>query len=145
MKTEQLQPPPLSCNTMEILSRRFDLIDKLKKYQEMLDGLESSFLPGRRMDGMPHGNSIVDRTGALASEIADVKSVISDIESEIDDNEREIQAIVKSVDDVIVRTALNLRYMQGMQWKEVAGCMGKYRTETSVKNLVYRYMRKHFN
>lgn len=136
-------PPVLNREVRDILADRFSLFDKLKRYQEILEGLQAAVIPGRTMDGMLHGNNVSDRTGKLGAEIADIKTAISNIETSISENENQILKIIDSIDDEYVKTLFRLRWIRGFQWKEVAGCMGKYYTECAVKNSVYRYLSKH--
>lgn len=49
---------------------------------------------------------------------------------------------LEQVDDTLVRSALHLRYVNGLPWLQVAYGIGGNTTEDGVKKMCYRYLQK---
>ena len=55
---------------------------------------------------------------------------------------KRLEAYINAVDDSLIRTAMRLRFLDGLSWTAVALRIGGNNTEDSVKKSVYRYIRR---
>jgi len=127
--------------TLEELNEHHDLLDRLRQAVEMRDALMSAACPGaQNLSGMPHATGVSDKIGDLAVEIADLDTAIEHLENEIAKSEAALSEWISGIDNTYTKIIFRLRFIRGMQWKEVAGIIGKYKSEESVKHAVYRYL-----
>ena len=128
--------------TLEELNQHLALRQQLQRDREILASLESRAVPGAQvLTGMPHAPGVVAKTEIFAVEIADFKSRIKALEKEIAEEQKGIEAWIATVSPDWVRLIFRLRFIHGLQWKEVAFMMGGDFTEESVCRMCYRYIR----
>ena len=128
--------------TLAELNQHYELIEKLDKAQELLVSLRAAAHPGASvLTGMPHTPGVKDKVGDLAIEIADLTSRIEYLTAEVEAEEPPIVAFVSGIEDDQTRMAFRLRFLRGLAWKEVSQILGKYTSESSVKNACYRVLR----
>lgn len=129
--------------TLEDLKEHLDRIQTLNYLNEELEALRSVAYSANApsLTGMPHGTGISDRVGRFATEIVELESRVKYMESQIEESEARISEWLSSIEDFRVRIALRLHYLRGLQWKEVAPAIGKYCTESGVKNMCHRYLK----
>ena len=126
--------------TKKELSYHVELKKQLAADRELLASLEASAEPNSpRMDGMPRAPGTRDAVGALAAEIADLKTEIGELEAEIARSECAIMDYIATIKDARTRTIFRLRFIHGMAWKEVAATIG-WITENGVKAIYDRYI-----
>lgn len=118
---------------------------KLKIRQEdavrMIEELRGRAVPGSpSLDGMPHRSGVSDKVGTLAIMIADLEAKLPMYERQIAEEYDRVESFIGSIDDDLTRMIFRLRFQAGKSWKEVAGILGKYQTEASVKSRCYRYL-----
>lgn len=127
--------------TLEELNALFDLRAELEELTEIRRSLmDAATKTTIKLTGMPHGSGVTDKIGGLASEIADFDRQIERVNTEIAEKEAVVSAWIDTVPAAKVQLVLRLRFLRGLQWKEIAPLMGKYRSEESVRNCVYRYL-----
>ena len=127
--------------TLYELNKHHDLLDRRQKAVEMRDALMSAACPGaQKLTGMPHATGVSDKVGDLAVEIAEVDDEIQRLDAEIHTSEAIITAWLSEIEDMKTRIIFRLRFIRGYQWKEIAGVVGKFDTEDSVKRTAYRYL-----
>lgn len=94
------------------------------------------------LSGMPTGSNTSDKT-ALATEIADCETILASVvQQEVAEYNR-LTRYIASVDDVIVRDMIKYRFLDLLDWDEVAVKIGGNHTDDTVKHMVYRYLKKH--
>lgn len=68
------------------------------------------------------------------------KSTLELLEFDILRKANEVEEFIKSVDDSRMRRIINLRFIEGLSWNQVANRIGGNNTEDSVKKAFYRFM-----
>lgn len=107
----------------------------------MISELRSRAVPGSpALDGMPHGSGISDKVGALAIMIADLEARLPMYECQILKEHDQVEYFISGIEDDLTRMIFRLRFQAGKSWKEVAGALGRFHTEASVKSRCYRYL-----
>ena len=101
--------------------------------------LRSRAEPGaQRLDGMPHGSGTSDYVGDTAIAIVDAENELQSLRESIAEREESVREWIKTVRGIETRSALRLRFLEGLSWKEVARSMDKYYTVSRVQVLCYR-------
>lgn len=127
--------------TLRELTDHWRLLQKLHESKETLRSLQESIAPaGQVLTGMPHAPGVKDKVGDLAVEIAQMEEDIAKQQKISDDEEKTILLFVSGIDDPRTKLIFRLRFIRGMTWGEVAGLVGNYATEKSVKQVCYRYL-----
>lgn len=115
--------------TREELNEHLRLVQALEELRELLRNVKNAaelHTYGKNCD--------------YATEIADLKVDIKNIKDQIIESEKQIHQWLQTIEDDTIRKVFSLRFLCGMQWKEVAGMVGKYCSEASVKMMCYRYL-----
>lgn len=127
--------------TRQELSRLYWLQRDIEREQQQLSELRARLTPGAaRLTGMPHTQNTGDPVGEAAAEIADLARLI---ELHLRQSRREyarLTGYIQTVDDPRMRMLLYLRYVCGMNWRQVARAAGGGNTEDGVKKAVYRFL-----
>ena len=120
--------------TLEELNALFDLRAELEELTEIRRSLmDAATKTTTKLTGMPHGSGVTDKIGGLASEIA--------VNTEIAEKEAVVSAWIDTIPKAKVQLVFRLRFLRGLQWKEIAGVVGTYATESIVKHTVYQFLR----
>lgn len=129
--------------TLQQLNDHYDLLLRRRRAIEVRDALLCAACPGaQRLTGMPHSSGSSDMVGGLAIEIAEIDANLQRIEEQIKAGEKAIEEWLSGIDDTRVKIILRLRYVRGFQWKEIAGTVGHYQTDGSIRNIAYRYLKE---
>lgn len=115
-------------------------IDQLKRQLEELECLAEGTT--QVITGMPHGSGTSDKVGRYAVRIADLRSMIDNRKARCWDELNRLNAYIDGVEDSLTRQILSLRYVNGLNWQQVADCVGGGNTEYNVKNICYRYLKR---
>lgn len=97
----------------------------------------------RVITGMPHAGGISDKVGRYAARITDLHSMMDNRKARCWEELNRLYAYIDGVEDSLTRQILSLRFINGMNWQQVADCVGGGITEYSVKHICYRYLAKH--
>lgn len=125
--------------TRKDLNNLFALRERIERAEGMLATLRARSNPGAQvLTGMPHAPGVKDKTGDCAVEIVALEEKIADLREVLREEEAEASAFLSSIDDECVSTALRLRYIHGMLWKEVAYLVGQ--SKQSITQLCYKYL-----
>ena len=89
---------------------------------------------------MPHGSGVSDKVGRLAVEIDEMERRVRELEAEIEKSELPVFTFISGIEDSWTRMLFRLRFIRGMDWKEVASIIGGGNTVKSVANACYRYL-----
>lgn len=128
--------------TLEDLNQHLMLREKLNKAEEVLAALRLAAEPGAaKLTGMPHAPGVKDKVGDLAAEIADMSARVDGLLRELAEQEASIEEFISKIEDDQTRMIFRLRFLRGLSWGEVAGILGRFTTESSVKTACYRYFR----
>ena len=75
------------------------------------------------LSGMPGGGKGGGTQGAI-SKIVDLETEINAESDKLVEKRKEIEGIIRAVEDNILRTLLEYRYINGKKWEEIALMMG---------------------
>lgn len=129
--------------TLDQLNEYFHLLEQLNRARQLLDSREAAAVPSAsRLDGMPHAPGYSDRVGNLAAEITDMRASVEAWHEKVDRKRQEIAEYIETITDDLTRLIFRLRFLNGLSWKEVAGTIGGWNTESGVKAICYRYLRR---
>lgn len=127
--------------TLEKLNEHWKTLQSISNDREMLQKLERSIAPHSPiLSGMPHALGLSDRTADYAEEILVVREDLERLEAVSQVEEREIIPFIDNITDCRTKLIFRFRFIHGLTWGEVAGLIGNYATEKSVKQICYRYM-----
>ena len=129
--------------TNEELAHHGELKKKLAICRDRLASLEAAAQPRvQRLTGLPHGTAMRDRVGDLAVKIADTRAEAVRLEAELYRSEAAITAYTSTIPDSRTRIILQLRFVKGMGWKEIARFIGGDATAASVEKWAKRFLAK---
>lgn len=75
------------------------------------------------LSGMPRGGGGGGTQGAI-SKIVDLETEINTEIDKLVEKRKEIESVIRAVEDSILRTLLEYRYINGKKWEEIALMMG---------------------
>ncbi|SDX41726.1 hypothetical protein SAMN04488579_10293 [Eubacterium barkeri] len=112
--------------TKKELSQLYWLNKEIKQYKKKLKELEDSATndTSGEITGMPNGHRCTDKIGNCAAEIGDLKALIKlSMHKRLYELNR-LNRFINLVEDSEMRTILNLYYVDGMNWREIAMDLG---------------------
>lgn len=125
--------------TWQQLDEHFELVEKLIQSRELVERLRASLgLKAQNLSGMPRGNGVGDLIGNSVVEIVRVEQKTEKLAARVAESQKPIDEWIDSIEDVYTQTILRLRFIYGLQWKEVASTVGGGNTAESVKMVCYR-------
>lgn len=125
---------------LEDLNKHLYLVQQLQETKELYQAMQAKTIGSQKLDGMPHGGGVSDKTGMLATELADLGERIAYQERMIRESEMPVEEFINSIEEERTRMIFRLRFLYGLSWCEVAHFVGKYVTEESVRITCYRYL-----
>lgn len=129
--------------TKKELSQLYWLNKEIEKDKKTLAKLEESATDTAvKISGIPHASGISDKT-AIAAEIADIRALIEARTAMSIIEYNRLNRYIAGVDDSLIRQILTLRYINGLEWRQVAETIGGGNTEDSVRMAHSRYLRNH--
>lgn len=128
--------------TLKELSQLYYLNREIEMDQRRLEELRAkSTSPGSpRFDGMPHSKSNVSKVERYAEEIADLGAIIAAKQQQCIHERNRLERYVNDIDDSRLRMLFKLRFVNGLQWPQVAAHIGGNNTAKSVSKACYRYL-----
>ena len=125
--------------TRKDLDNLFSLRARIERAESMLASLRARSNPGAQvLTGMPHATGTQDKTGDYAMAIVSLEERIQNLYNELRQQERRVCDFLAGIEDEYISTALLLRYVHGLLWKEVAYAVGK--SKKSITNQCYEYL-----
>ena len=142
--------------TKEILSQYTYLLKEREHVQASVDRLEKRIAKmedeGTVIDSVKGGYGGIQRfviEGYPNDDIVKQRGILRIRKSHLEQLERmiqlkinEIESFMNSVSDSRVRLIIRLRYINGLQWEEVARQMGGGNTEDTCRMMLDRYLKK---
>lgn len=123
------------------LNEHYDLVDSLNRAEDLLNRLREAAEPGAQViTGMPHPPGVKDRVGSLATDIAHVDARLTALRTAVAESEARVSPFIDSIEDVVTATIFRLRFLKGLEWKDVAAVVGGRNTAETVKKQCYRYL-----
>jgi hypothetical protein len=110
---------------VKALSQLYWLNREIERQQKRLRELESAAQGcTSKITGMPHAPGVFDKIGEFSAEIADLKAIIGlNLQKCIYEQSR-LQRFINTVDDSQIRLILQLRYINGLPWQQIAFSVG---------------------
>ena len=130
--------------TLKELSQLYYLNREIERDQERLAELRAKALaPGTPVsDGMPKSPSLEKRLELYIAEIIDLEAIMqAKIEQCLHERSR-LERYIAGIPDSLTRQIFQLRFVDGLSWRQVAYSVGGGNTEDSVKKICYRYLKK---
>lgn len=125
------------------LKQIYYLNKEIEMWQRELDKIEGqSILKGQQLTGMPSGSGIADKTGDLATELANIKTIISGKLAEVQIQRGRIINYISSIEDSVTRQVLFYRHVSLMSWGDVAASMGGNNTSEGLRKRYDRFLKK---
>lgn len=129
--------------TKKELSELYYLNREIEKLSKDLETLEnSSYIGSSEITGLPRGNSKSDSVGKMAIEIAEIKELIKLMKDESVLKYNKILRYINGINDVYIRMILSFRYINGLDWLQVAENIGGRNTADSVRMAHNRFLNK---
>lgn len=128
--------------TLQQLNRHRDIVLKLRMAEEQKAIIMAKTLGAANMDGMPHGTSTSDKVGSLGIMLANCDSVIQSLQSKRAASEAKVMEFINSIpkEDVITFNIFILRFIECLEWNDVANIVGGGNSTDAVKAVCYRYL-----
>lgn len=95
-----------------------------------------------KITGMPHIGNSGDKIGSIVSQIDYYESIQKKRLAECKSELIRLNDYISACPDSLTRQILEYRFIDGMKWSQVVDQIGGT-SEYSVKNMAYRYIRKH--
>ena len=128
--------------TKKELSQLYYLNKEVEMWQKELNKIQcKSLIKSQSLAGMPKGNSISDRTGELATDIAGTEAIIREKLVEIQLQRKKIIEYINSIDDSLIRQIIFYRHISCMTWGQVAAHIGN-NTSSTIRQIYSRYFRE---
>lgn len=105
-----------------------------------LEGLATSST--QRITGMPSGTGISDMVGKYAAEIADLKCLLDLNLKKCFYELNRLNRYIQNIDDAQMRMILSLRYVNGLNWEQVAASISCCLSGESVRKAHDRFLSK---
>jgi hypothetical protein len=128
--------------TVKELSQLYWLNREIDMDQRRLDDIRGKVGPSTSsLSNAPHsggGNS--SKTEKYAVEITDLEAIIAAKQIQCIHERSRLERYISSIDDSEVRLVFTLRFINGLNWEQVAACIGEGNTADRVKKVCYRYL-----
>ena len=121
------------------LSRLVSLKGLIRRTEDQITIIRDRLNPhGVNLSGMPRNSSPKNAVEENVAKLVDLQEKLKAYRREAE----EIEQFIGSVDDYQIRLILQLRYVDAKEWNEVADFIGGNNTESSVKKMCYRFLKK---
>lgn len=129
--------------TRKELSQLYFLNKEIEQNKRRLEELEA-IAEGctAQITGMPHATGVHDKIGDYSAEIADLRDLIALNMQRCWYELNKLERYIQSIDDSQMRQILTLRYINGLNWQQVAFSIGGGNTANGVQMAVKRFLKK---
>lgn len=130
--------------TLKELSQLYWLKREIEENKRRLEELEAmaSSPKAQNLDGMPHVPSHGDALARCVAEIVELKAIIAAKQRHCIFERRRLERYIAGIPDSLTRQIFTLRFVNGFSWVKIAFSLGGGNTESSVKMICYRYIKK---
>lgn len=129
--------------TKNELSQLYYLNREIEEIQKRIDELETAATScTARLTGMPHASGVYDKIGKYAAEIVDLKSLLDLNLKKCFYELNRLNRYINSVNNSEMRLILSLRYINGLEWDQVAASISPYASGDSVRKAHDRFLRR---
>ena len=129
--------------TKKELSQLYWLNREIEEQQRRLCELESLATScTSRITGMPNSKHLMDKLGAYAAEIADLRGLLDLNIKKCFYELNRLNRYINTIEDSQLRMVLSLRYVNGLSWNQVALSIGGGNSVSGVRMMVDRFLEK---
>lgn len=129
--------------TLKELSQLYYLNLLIARHREKLQEIEDNLgLGAMNYDGMPRNPSPKNKIEILTARKVDLEREIERLEAESERIKRELEHSIEQIGDYQIQLILTHRFVDLMDWGDVAVAIGGRNTEASVKQACYRFIKK---
>lgn len=128
--------------TKSDLSRIYYLAKELEMWKRRLEELEADIPPNSKPnDGMPHSNTnaIKTPTEDKAIKLMELTERIREQIIKIETAKLEMEALILTLEDPILKQAIEYHCIKLMSWKDTAAHIGGNQTPEGVRQMYHRY------
>lgn len=127
--------------TLHDLNGHLDMVTQLHDARETLQNMQSRILAAPQSDGMPHAHNASRKTENLAILLSTQQAVVDRLERIVKRSEENgVREWIEAIPDNRTMVIFNLRFLCGMDWKDVAAYVGGKNSTEAVKAVCYRYL-----
>ena len=127
--------------TLQELSQLYYLNREIEHEKKRLKELEAAATDtAAKITGLPHVGGIADKT-AIAAQIAECRVIL---EARIAQSTVEYNRLMRYINDIpdsLTRQIFTLRFVNGLNWNQVALHIGGGNTVAGLRKRVYRYLK----
>lgn len=125
------------------LSQLYYLNKEIEQQKRRIEELECVATSSTaKLSGVPYTGGISDKVGKYAAELADLKALLELNIQKCWYELNRLNRFIDDVDDSELRMILRLRYINGLQWEQVAANISSYATGDSVRMMHSRFLQK---
>jgi hypothetical protein len=129
--------------TINELSQLYYLNREIAQYEARLDALYAKATGTTpALTGMPRAPGVVDKVGKYAVEIADQLGKLELARQRRVEEQARLYLYIEAISDSLTRQIFMLRFSDCLSWEQVADRVGGGNTYYSVKNRVFRYIKR---
>ena len=127
--------------TLADLNGHLDMVAQLHEAREALKNMQSKVLGAQQYDGMPHAHDVARSTENLSILLETQMDKVARLERIVKRSEESgIREWIEAIPDNRTMVIFNLRFLCGMEWRDVADFVGGRNTAEAVKAVCYRYL-----
>ena len=130
--------------TVKELSQLYWLNREIGELQRRLMELNAKITAPRipNMDGMPRASGNGYALENAVAELADIQAIITAKQQEVIHERNRLERYISNIDDSLTREIFALRFINGLTWDQTAASIGGGNTAMSVRQCVYRYLKR---
>lgn len=130
--------------TLKELSQLYWLNREIEADQRRLEDLQVAAYapPPPDLSGMPRANGNSRRVESMAVEITTLQGIIRAKRDQCIYERVRLEQYITDIPDSLTRQIFTLRFVNGLDWAQVAYSIGGGNTPDSVKKTCYRYLRR---
>ena len=129
--------------TKKELSQLYYLKKEIKQQQRRIAELEAVATNcSTNITGLPSGNSISDKVGNYAAQIADLKALLDLNLKKCFYEFNRLNRYIEEVEEPLIKQIMIYRFENQMSWMQIEKAMGGKNRAESLRKKLYRYLKK---
>jgi len=129
--------------TLKELSQLYYLNREIEMDQQRLEELRAKAENpgGGQLSGMPRNPTVESKLERYVAEMVDLTVIIHAKQQQCIHERNRLERYINDITDSLTRMIFTLRFINGLNWVQVAAHIGGGNTEAGVKQRFYRYIR----
>jgi len=95
-----------------------------------------------QLSDMPKSPNMENKLERYVAEMVDLEVIIHAKRQQCIHEQKRLERYIADIDDSLIRQIFKLRFIQGLNWLQVAHRLGGPMTESYVKNTCYKFLRQ---